>query len=332
MHLYRRPLLWMSAFATASMFLLAPAHSDNGVCCMFEGQKDCISTLTVTLCAARAQEAGKVSDPKCGRVCAQDNMGRMRCSDRATACFTCRPGGQECEHDGDCPAGSICFATVTPNMPKRFAQQGSILLASGDPGESLAADELPQCELDLDPPLCTLGATRSGPPVEIDVYIQDIGSGLNDIDVLHADNASIPPPHFETGTNDQVTVTATKVDQMMSSRVELQVFDRAGNSTICDPILIEIVRGTGKPVSDVYGGLSQVEDTITIYNGNPGVRNIRISVNGIAFRVAGLKDDDTRTIDVSTALRPGTKNTFELTSYGAPGTSATVLIWDGGSQ
>jgi hypothetical protein len=315
-----------------TVFGAVPAIADNGVCCVFEGQAECETTSTVTMCAILAKAAGKKSEPVCGKVCGLVE-GKKRCIN-AVACFTCVPGGQECELASNCPEpGAQCKATSitrTQQVQVNETMDGIIVsdgLVEGDPG-----GEPLQCFADLEPPLCNRVATRPGPPVQIDIEVQDTNSGLASVDILVSDNASVPPPDFTVGTNAPVVLTATKTDPNFSSRVELRVFDVAGNSTLCDPILTEVVRGTGKPVSESHANLSSLEDTVTIYNGNPGLNNLKIDVNGVPFRVTGLVDNETRTVDISGAMSEGSENVVALTSYGAPGTSATVLIWDGGSD
>jgi hypothetical protein len=49
------------------------------------------------------------------------------------------------------------------------------------------------------------------------------------------------------------------------------------------------------------------ESAITIENGNPGMASLSVTINGQEYRVAGLRPNEVRTIDVSAAraLNPG---------------------------
>lgn len=185
------------------------------------------------------------------------------------------------------------------------------------------------CCPDLTKPICRMIAKRSGPPAQIDIETQDLGIGLASIEVLIAENASVPIPAFSSGTQDPVVVTATKIDQEVASRVVLRVLDVSGNATTCDPVLTHVVRATGKPKSEVYSDLPAEEDTVTIENGTPGLRKLEILVNNQEFRLKDLADGESLTVDVSSAMLPGNENVYVLKSSGKPGGSALILIWDG---
>jgi hypothetical protein len=88
---------------------------------------------------------------------------------------------------------------------------------------------------DTTPPICLLTATIAGPPKQIQVTVQDTGSGLGTILVTTSTNATTVVPSFTPGTN-PVVVTATKVNQAAGSHIALTVTDAAGNSITCDPL------------------------------------------------------------------------------------------------
>lgn len=215
------------------------------------------------------------------------------------------------------PNGVSCSA---PGFPP-----GS--LTSGEPAAAQACD-CGSCP-DLTPPTCALIARRSGPPVEIDIQAQDMGVGLAKIELVLAENASVSIPAFDSATRDPAVVTATKLDPDSPSRVELRILDLSGNSTTCDPVLTQIIRATGKPMSETYANLPAAEDTVTIDNGSPGLSKLEIMMNGQTFLVKGLRDGESRTVDVSSAMLPGKVNICVLKSTGKPGGSAAVLIWSG---
>jgi hypothetical protein len=200
---------------------------------------------------------------------------------------------------------------------------------AADPFAANADADVCTCCPDLTAPTCRLLAKRPGPPAQIDIEVQDSGIGLGSIEVLIAENASVPIPGFAGGTQNPVVITATKLNQKLLSRVELRVLDVSGNATTCDPVLTSVVRTTGKPEGEIYLNLPAEEDTVTIENGTPGLRKLEITMNGQKFQLAGLKDGETQTVDVSSAMLPGTDNTCVLKSSGKPGGSALVLIWGG---
>ena len=61
-------------------------------------------------------------------------------------------------------------------------------------------------------------------------------------------------------------------------------------------------------------------------NNRAGFSNLRVSVDGQRFQVAGLKDLEVREIDISYAMLEGSNNTIVLTALGKPGRSAEVSI------
>jgi Bacterial Ig-like domain (group 1) len=128
-------------------------------------------------------------------------------------------------------------------------------------------------------PMCLLSATVTGPPKQIQITVQDSGSGLQSVQVTTSDNADTVVPPFAGGTTSPVIVTSTKIDQSQSSRVALKVTDAAGNKIECDPIW----PGTGgklrlftKTFSNVVAG----RHVLRIYNAGATLRPFTISVNG----------------------------------------------------
>ncbi len=221
----------------------------------------------------------------------------------------------------------VRFHPMTEGLPPTTVNP--LLGKSVHLGTNRSAANFLCCECDDVRPSCALAARRTGPPAEIDIRAQDGASGLLFVDVLRSDNAKVSVPPFDVGTNAAVTVTATKQDPAKAAVIELRITDFAGNSSVCDPILTEVIRGTGQPASTSFRGLAAAEDTVEIHNGSPGLRKLEVQVNGSSFHAAGLRDDEVRTIDVSQAIRPGNDNVFTLKSYGKPGSSASVLIWEG---
>ncbi len=173
------------------------------------------------------------------------------------------------------------------------------------------------------PPICNVSVVYG---VGADVTIQDTGTGLATIQVTQQKNATVDVPSFPIGDQDPVHVTASKQTPGMPSEVELTITDVSGNVTVCDPVLTLQVRDSGKPVDETLNGLSATEHLVTIANGSPGLKSLRVTVNGQQLMVAGLKDGETRTLDVSSAMHPGNGNVIVLTPEGKPGGSAEVAI------
>lgn len=175
----------------------------------------------------------------------------------------------------------------------------------------------PPSGVDNTAPSCTLSQVIQGPPKQLIIATQDADGGLASITVTEATNATVSVPAFTVGTTNEVDVTATKIDQTQGASVALEVKDLAGNTTDCDPAVLNVNRQTGKPASMTVHGIAKGEHLVHIYNGNPGVSTLSIEVNGKHFEVSGLHAGQQVTIDIGSALAAGS-NSVMLTASGAP--------------
>jgi hypothetical protein len=174
-------------------------------------------------------------------------------------------------------------------------------------------------------------AVISGPPAQAVTTFQDTGSGLVSLVVTRSENADTVVPPFIPGTTEPVVVTSTKIDQSQRARIEIIATDGAGNVAVCDPIHLILVRETGQPVTDVNTDVPRAEDKVTIRNGSPGISNLEILVNGVRYKVTGLKGGQETTVDISAAMHDGT-NVVNLEAHGKKGSWAEIIIWDGGGN
>jgi Protein of unknown function (DUF3344) len=172
----------------------------------------------------------------------------------------------------------------------------------------------------------------AGPPTQLQVTVSDPQTGLQSIVVTQSDNADTPVPPFTVGTTDPVTITATKIDQSQGAHVTIVVTDLAGNTVTCDPIISLVQRSTKTDPQANRVRVSQEENKIQVMNGAPGLRTFTALVNGTTFKVTGLRNDEVRTIDISSAMRPGNKNVIFVKGHGPQNASATVVISDGSVQ
>ncbi len=185
----------------------------------------------------------------------------------------------------------------------------------------------PPPPVDTTPPACALTATLNGPPKQIQVTVQDSGSGLGSVQVTTSTNATTVVPPFASGTTGPVVVTATKINPSTGSSVALSVTDAAGNVMKCDPILSGLTGGPrAGPVSRTFKNLVSTESRVTIVNGKPGLRGFTLKVNGKTFAVPTLADGRQVVIDVSAAMRPGHRNTITISAIGKKVSDATIAI------
>lgn len=192
---------------------------------------------------------------------------------------------------------------------------------------------LPGGDLEELPPAVPTCPTTviSGPPAQAVTTFQDTGSGLVSLVVTRSENADTVVPPFIPGTVEPVVVTSTKIDQTQRARIEIIATDGAGNVVVCDPIHLILVRETGKPVMEINTDVPRAEDKVTIRNGNPGISNLDILVNGVRYKVTGLKSGQETTVDISAAMRDG-NNIVNLEARGRKGSWAEIIIWDGGGS
>ena len=194
--------------------------------------------------------------------------------------------------------------------------------------------------LDISPPICVV---RHGDNNNLLVDVTDSESGVSTVEATILKNIKVEVPinsddflsavgdtkTFNPPEKNSFTMEATLVDPTLSGRVEVKITDAAGNVTVCDPVITLAIRENGQPVSETHADLPAAENKVRVSNNNPGVTNLDIVVNGQLFKVTGLGNNETIVVDVSSAVVDGNNNSFTLTAYGQPGSSADVMIWDG---
>jgi hypothetical protein len=239
----------------------------------------------------------------------------------AGATGTCNTAG--CVTDA---SGNVTFTYHDTNG----AGDDTIKASFTDPGGSLQSATAAKHWVagDKTPPTCALTGVVAGPPKQIKIGVQDTGSGLGSIVVTSSTNATTPVPPFTVGTTSAVTVTSTKTNQSLGSTVGLKVTDVAGNVTLCDPTLIGLQRNRARAQAVRVRHLAQAESKVVVVNGKPGVHRLRITVNGMVVRRVVMRNRQTETFDVASAMRAGHNNTITMTMQGKKGSTATVAIHD----
>lgn len=295
----------------------ASAASGQAGCCVFKGQ--CFFPET------------------------QKQCNRRGIPNKWDGCRQCNAAGTDCGDRVDPKDQTFCYCVSAKGTILRFAEhpdeckadkgESFKCIKQSEQSKSAEALGLNTCQEGADCSSCAVDVCRvvEITPTHIVVEAQD-GDGLAVISVLDSQNAQTIVPSFSPGTTESVLIRSTKIDPSFGSRVSLLVIDSGcpcAAARICDPLLTTVLRATGRPVSESYSGLPQEEDTVTIVNGRPGLNHLDIYVNGIRFRVNDLGAEEERTIDVSAAMLSGDVNMITLKTQGKPGTSATVLLWDG---
>ena len=165
--------------------------------------------------------------------------------------------------------------------------------------------------------------------MQIDIAVQDTGSGLAEIQVVVADNCTLSIPSFTPGTTTRVVVTATKTNPALAARIALRATDVAGNLQDGDPVVTELVIGKKQTkVVKTFTGLPAIESWLRVENDTPGLKKLVVTVNQTKPLNLPLRDGQTREQDLVSRLVAGDGNTVKLVGYGKPGSRALVIIGD----
>jgi hypothetical protein len=226
--------------------------------------------------------------------------------------------------------GESCTLSITANPTGTGQFTGSIIIddtANGAP-HVIALSVTGTSSSPPPPPSCQLTGVISGPPKQLQVTMQDSGSGLQAIQVTSAVNVTVDVPSFATGTVSPLVVTATKVDQSQSSEVGFMVTNVGGSSTSCDPV--DFTAAIAHHTEEYkLRNVSSTNNYIRIINGTPGLEKIEFRVNGgDKFDLSGLPSGASRVLNIGSALHIGSNNEVELHASGEKGASAYILIGD----
>ncbi|HKH43838.1 MAG TPA: hypothetical protein VKM72_04160 [Thermoanaerobaculia bacterium] len=167
--------------------------------------------------------------------------------------------------------------------------------------------------------------------VQMSVTVRD-QRGIGTITPVKQDNATLDIPPFQPGDT-EVVVTATKIDAKKRAFVQLQVCPPgscgcAGCCGLIDPVVAElrIPAGRGR-VRESFSDIPVFEHLLVVQNGSPGLRSVRINVNGRWVGWLHLGPDEIQTVDLEPYMLQAA-NVVTLIGAGAPGSSALALISD----
>jgi hypothetical protein len=226
--------------------------------------------------------------------------------------------------------GSTPYATGELNA---VAQDLNAAFAGGGPSPfaqaHLFAGACP-APPDTAPPACVVaarGKDASGRAF-IRFVVTDEGSGLERHEVVLTRNAAVEVDPYGAGAQGPVSVLGTAVDPAKSVSLTVDFYDRAGNRATCDPIVYSVVRVDAQPQDETFTGVPAAESKVTIENGDPGMRQVRVTVNGVRFKETRLRPGEVRTFDVASAMRPGDGNTVVVRARGKRGASALIVLAD----
>lgn len=166
-------------------------------------------------------------------------------------------------------------------------------------------------------------------------------------------DAKVTIPRFTPGTTAPIVVRVERQSGQDDARVTLKITNARGGTAFCSLLLStptkprsddnregdsrrddnnrpgDSQRDDGASQSvDVLHHLDGSEGSVQVLPGK-GLQRIELVVNGKRFVLDGLGDGKPRTVDISSALKPGTDNTVTVTSFGDAGSSADLLLSNG---
>jgi hypothetical protein len=183
---------------------------------------------------------------------------------------------------------------------------------------------------DTTKPSCALSGTGTDAQGRkyIEVTARDTGSGLKSFQSTKVVNGTVVVPPFTQGTTSPVVARTTKINQSASTTVEFQAIDMAGNTVVCDPVITIVTRDESKPVTQTFSDIPAAEHLVRVYNGNPGVMKLDVTVNGRVWKIKKLSPGEEQVIDVAGAMHAGSDNIVAVTAQGKAGGTAMVVISD----
>ena len=178
---------------------------------------------------------------------------------------------------------------------------------------------------DTTPPSCKQTATILGPPKQIQVEVEDSGSGLASVTPT-VSNATYTVQSFTRGDTGTVLVTATKTNQSLGATLKLVVIDVAGNRMVCDPIIpaqrvLKLFGTTARALAGLPYGLT----TLLVRNGAHS-GSVVVRVNGHAIRIGGLRAHQLRRVDIARWMLPGRHNRIVVRQLGHARHSTLVIV------
>ena len=187
--------------------------------------------------------------------------------------------------------------------------------------------------------------TTTTPPSAEMTFIN--ASGLSSVQAMVMNNCVISGIAYDSGNNPltpnpigtislvartplpdntvKVVLTATK-EAAGPSTVNVMSIDACGRGKSFDPMFTSLLVAAGGVVEQRLTGIPQVERYLQVFNGQPGLRSLAITVNGQPVPLGALVDGESRALDLGAFLAAGQANTLVFTGRGELGANAFLVL------
>ena len=184
---------------------------------------------------------------------------------------------------------------------------------------------------DVTPPaLSCCSGTRNGSSYVLGLSASDSQSGLKTIQAASLVNATASIPAFTAGTTGPISFSETV--HGWNSYVKFQLTDVAGNVSYIDPFFFDEALAPLGSGPFVVTDVTPAEGFLTIINGTPGLRRLRIRIgkgaNRVVLQEPKLKDGEVRQIDITSSL-PDSGASVTFMDVGRPGGTANIVLASG---
>ena len=113
--------------------------------------------------------------------------------------------------------------------------------------------------------------------------------------------------------------------------VNVRVYDECNNGTQFDPVIAKLVAQAGAHLWQTYSGVPSAEHYVALANGTPGLRSVKLLVNGWTYNLGTLADGQAVVVNIGASMNPGASNTILVMASGSQGATANILIADAAS-
>jgi hypothetical protein len=171
--------------------------------------------------------------------------------------------------------------------------------------------------------------------------------GLSAVEGINLDNCTMTGTAYGLGFPGGISVGSITLDHTLSlpsgttnlviiaarinpgaAIVNAGVYDECNNYKQFDPLIAKLIAQAGASVWQTYSGVPSAEHYVALANGTPGLRSVKLLVNGWTYNLGALADGQAVVVDVGASMNPGAGNTILVMAGGGQGATANILIAD----